>query len=297
MCEYPTSSGMLDLDEVMPPFRWVGALDADGVATTLDLGEFHCNPEYDQYRAMILLVSAGWCSACPDYIRMLDGMSESLMEQGVLIAYLEVETADFDPADSHEAKEFIDGLIMDGPGFRIGDADNTEANVVRSLVRQFPSAYFIRRSDMKIVADQSRSIYTIDFGALAGNPEGTWTPMEPPFVSMCTQEETGEPNDAIVTARPITVEEGEVMGGICTDPPNDFYAVNLEGPWRFDLYTNYTMMRQDINLRLWTLAGERVGGSNQRSNHDWVDYEGPAVIEVYGEHSASDVYRVSLTAR
>jgi hypothetical protein len=172
-------------------------------------------------------------------------------------------------------------------------------NTVRTLVSQFPSAYFIRRRDMQITADQSRSIYTIDWPALAQNPEGTWTPHEPPFAANCApaDEEMGEPNDSIAMARTIMPGDGEISGGICADPPNDFYRVDLAGPWRFDLFTDFILNRQNLDLRLWTLEGERIGGSDQRSNHDWVDYHDSAVVEVYGDHSASDTYRVSLTPR
>src|SRR5688500_14330069 len=34
-CTYPESSGRLELGETMPPMRWNGVLDADGVASDL----------------------------------------------------------------------------------------------------------------------------------------------------------------------------------------------------------------------------------------------------------------------
>jgi hypothetical protein len=293
-CEYPPSSGMLAQNEIMPPFVWNGAL-LDDEARTLDLEEFYCSSEYDRYESLVLLVSAGWCSACPEYIRGLDGMSSTLEANGTLIAYLEVETAAFDPATSPAAKEFIDGLIMDGPGYRIGDADNTMPNTVRGLVSQFPSAYFVRRRDMSIVADQAASIYVIDFGALSANPDGAWEPVRPPFMADCTtaDEEPGEPNDTRETAMALPADT-EIMGGICADGP-DWYRVDLEGAWRFDLYLDNFM--GDLNLNLYNDAGERIGGSNQRANHDWVDFEGPAWVEVYGQDRASNVYRVSVSPR
>lgn len=295
-CAYPASSGMLTLGEVMPPFRWNGVLDPDGVAQDLDIREFYCDARYDRYRGMILIVGAGWCAACPEYIRNVDAMAGAFEENGILLAYLEVETADFEPATSMDAKEFIDGLIMDGPGLRMGDADNTMTSAVRNLVTQFPSAYFIRRRDMQITADQSRSIYTIDWPTVAADPEAPWMPTEPPFVASCgmADEESGEPNDSFETARTITPDGVEVMGGICADPPSDFYRIDVAGAWRFDLYTN--VFEGDINLRLWSDTRERIGGSDQRSNHDWIDYMGPAWVEVYGHQRASNVYRVTLTA-
>ena len=84
------------------------------------------------------------------------------------------------------------------------------------------------------------------------------------------------------------------MGGICM-PGSDFYRVDIAGPWRLDLYTDF--FDGDLNLRLRTLEGDRIGGSSQRSNHDWIDYAGPALVEVYGEQNASTTYRMTLTAR
>ncbi len=293
-CEYPTFSGELGLGEVVPDWRWQNAQRWDGSTTTIDLEEFFCSPEYDDYSSLVLVISAGWCPACPEYIRAIDEMSGALEDAGAMILYVEVETADFDPATSVDAAAFLNPIIADGPGLRIGDADNAQPNSLRTLVRQMPSGYFIRRRDMTIVADQSQSIYRIDYGTLAADPEQTWTPMPPPFVGNCgpADEEAGEPNDDLASATPITFD-GEVTGGICAEG-GDWYRVDEAGPWRFDLYTDFLMHREDLNLRLYTTEGERIGGSSQRSNHDWIDYEGPAYVEVYGQENDSQTYRVTL---
>ena len=203
-------------------------------------------------------------------------------------------TGQLEPATSAEAATFINGLIMDGPGLRAGDADNTEPSAVRGLVSRMPSGYFIRRRDMRIVADQKESIYQIDFGGLAADPEQEWVPMPPPFMANGgpADEESGEPNDAIAQATPISMG-GEVTGGVCAEG-SDFYRIDEAGPWRFDLFSEFLMTREDLNLRLFTTGGERIGGSTQRSNHDWIDYSGPAVIEVYGFENDSATYRVAL---
>ncbi|MCB9595787.1 MAG: thioredoxin family protein [Sandaracinaceae bacterium] len=293
-CEYPTFSGQLGLGEVMPNWTWQNVQAWDGTTSTLDLGEFFCSSDYDQYSSIVLVISAGWCPACPEYIRAIDSMSRQLEDAGALVLFVEVETADFDPATSADAATFINGIIADGPGLRIGDADNTQPSAVRGLVQRMPSGYFIRRRDMVIVADQKQSIYQIDYAGLAADPEQTWTPMPPPFVGNCgpADEEASEPNDDLATAQVITFG-GEVTGGVCAEG-GDFYRIEEAGPWRFDLFTEFLMTREDLNLNLYTSAGERIGGSTQRSNHDWIDYEGPAVIEVYGMDNDSATYRVTL---
>jgi hypothetical protein len=290
-CVYPEASGRLGVGETIPPFRWNGVRTEIGETTDFDLRDFHCSSRYDAYDSVVLVVGAGWCSACPAYIRGVDAMSSRLLDEGAMILYLEVETADFEPATSVDAAAFVDGLIMDGPGLRMGDADNTIPSAVRPLVSQMPSAYFIRRRDMRIVADQKDSIYVIDFPGLAADPEQTWTPTPPPFEARCTaaDEEPGEPNDTREDASPIAWEE-EIAGGLCAEG-SDFYFVDRTGPWRFSLYS--TVFDGNLDLRLYDRAGSRIGGSTQASNHDWVDYDEPAYVEVYGE---SNTYRVTLVA-
>jgi hypothetical protein len=192
---------------------------------------------------------------------------------------------------------YINDLIMDGPGLRMGDADNTQPNSVRGLVSRMPSGYFIRRRDMRIVADQKESIYQIPFDMLAADPEQEWIPTPPPFIANCgpADEEPSEPNDSIEQAQRI-IFDGEVIGGVCAQA-SDFYRIDETGPWRFDLYSEFLTTRQDLNLRLFTSEGERIGGSTQRSNHDWIDYMGPALIEVYGFENNSATYRVTLGAQ
>src|SRR5688572_3397421 len=77
-CDYPASSGMLALGETMPPFRWNGVLDADGVASDFDLREFHCSPDYGSYQFMVLVVGAGWCAACPEYLRNTNMVADEI---------------------------------------------------------------------------------------------------------------------------------------------------------------------------------------------------------------------------
>ncbi len=291
-CEYPEFSGALGLGDVMPSWRWTGVRNDLGDVVDFSLEDFYCSPEYDRYSSIVLVVSAGWCSACPEYIRNTNAMSTAIEDAGGLIIYLEVETASFEPATSEAAETFINGLIDDGAGLRMGDADNSEPSAVRPLVSQMPSAYFIRRRDMVIVASQEETIYTLDWPGLAADPEQDWVPTPPPFVAECgaSDEEASEPNDAIEQAGGIADGE-EVMGGVCAEAP-DFYRVDLDTPWRFDLYSD--IFTGDLNLRLYTLDGERIGGSTQRSNHDWIDYDAPAYVEVYGFESASGTYRVTL---
>jgi thiol-disulfide isomerase/thioredoxin len=305
-CDYPEFSGDLHFGETLPTFGWRNAMRPDGSFFEFTAADFHCSSEYDGYTSMILMVSAGWCSACPAYIDMLNGMAADLEAQGVLVVYVEVETANFLPADSRDAAEYIDDCIAPDEfegNLRIGDSENLgeDDELLRPKVTTFPSAYFVRRRDMRITADQGATTFVIDFGSLAADPEQEWMPVLPPFEAHCGpgDEEAGEPNDDFGQAG--LIEPGvEITGGVCTEA-SDFYQVTLDGPWRFDLYQDLFTMPDpelyDVNLRLWGPDMSRIGGSNVRGNHDWVDWMGPAFVEVYGEQRASGTYRVSLSHR
>ncbi|MEM1418808.1 MAG: hypothetical protein AAGH15_28190 [Myxococcota bacterium] len=304
LCEYPTFTGQLGPGETFPNLSYSGVLDVDGSTLDFTLEEFFCDPVFDVYDSLIVVVSAGWCSACPDYIARMNAQALDLAAAGALLAYIEVETSSFEDATSEDAAEFIDECVSPDEfvaGLRIGEADRTSEVGIRNAVRQFPSAYFIRRRDMQIVADQAASPFTLDFRGLAADPEQEWVPFTPPFMAQCgpADEEPSEPNDTFETATPLG-PEAEIEGGVCADGP-DFYFVDRPGEWRFDLYQRLFPPMEgvdsralDLDIRLWSTDGERIGGSNQFANNDFVRWAGPAYVEVYGEGGRSGTYRVRV---
>jgi hypothetical protein len=301
-CTYPLFDLPPGPGEIFPDLAWSGILAADGSEMDLDLAEFYCNPEYlPEYDSLMVVVSAGWCSACPDYVRYANEVAPQLEAAGTLLMFVEVETAEFSPATSQDTANYLTSVLQGAPfngGLRIGEADSTGGLNLRGLVSQFPSGYFVRRRDMVIVADESASQFRLDMPALAADPEQDWEPSLPPFVANCgpEDEEAGEPNDDLASATPIAIDE-EIPGGVCAEA-SDFYRVDHEGRWVFSmvqqLFTSENPAARNLDLRLYTLDGERVGGSNALANIDSVAFEGPAIVEVFGDGRTSGLYEARL---
>lgn len=302
-CDYPAHTGALRFGETFPPFGWRNAVDETGARRDFLVRDFFCSEAYDAYDSMIVVVTAGWCSACPSYVQRVNELAPQLEANGALLVFVEAETATFQGATSSDAVDWIDGAIAPADfesGLRIGDFESVDENLIRYRVSAFPSAYFVRRRDMRIVADQGSTQFQLDLVSLSSNPEQSWAPSMREFESNCTaaDEEPGEPNDTIDQATPLA-PGAEVSGGVCAPAP-DYWAVDVEGPWRLDLFQSLTVLEdpdaQNVDLRLYDAAGDRVGGSNVRGNNDFVEFEGPAFVEAYGVQNASGVYRVLLTA-
>ncbi len=301
LCAYPEFSGQLQIGETFPNLAYTNVLDVDGSTLDFSFEDFFCDDAFDAFESVFVVVSAGWCSACPDYLAATNSVAGQLAAEGSLLVYIEVETADFEDATAEDAAAFIDRSVAPETfiaGLRTGEADRTSEAGIRQSVRQFPSAYFVRRRDMQIVADQAATPFRLNFTALAADPEQAWEPVRPPFMAQCgpSDEEAGEPNDTFETASPVEVGT-DVEGGVCMDGP-DFYFVDRPGPWRFDLFqslfTEPEPASRNVDLRLWSVDGERLGGSNAIANNDAVEWQGPAYVEVYGENGRSGTYRVSL---
>lgn len=301
-CDYPEHSGALRFGETFPPFGWRNAVDETGTSQEFLVEDFFCDEAYDAYDSMLVVVTAGWCGACPAYVQRVNDLAPQLEQNGTLLVFVEAETAAFEGATSADAVQWIDGVIAPAQfesGLRIGDFESVDENLIRYRVSAFPSAYFVRRRDMRIVADQGSTQFQLDLVSLSADPEQNWSPSMREFEPNCTaaDEEPGEPNDSIEDATPL--EAGvELSGGICA-PGSDFFAVDAEGVWRLEMFQSLTMLEnpdaQNVDLRLYDADRNRVGGSNVRGNQDFVEWEGPGYVEAHGVQNSSGTYRMMLT--
>ncbi|MEO1273418.1 MAG: hypothetical protein AAFX99_35480, partial [Myxococcota bacterium] len=180
-CMYPENTGLIAKGKVMPRLWWDDAQLPDGSSATFDLQAFHCDPAYDAYSVVIVVVSAGWCPACPDYIRYVGGQAEQLEAAGALLLFVETELADGTPATGPDADAHITELIDAGKGIRVGDGTTQpEARTVyrAPLIGGFPAGFVVRRSDMLIIADQSESQYYLPFEEIAREPDRGIPPVD-----------------------------------------------------------------------------------------------------------------------
>jgi len=303
-CTYPSGNTDLRLGGVAPNLSWQGLYDETGAQLDFSLEAFHCDSAYDDYDTIAFVVGTGWCPNCPAYFRRVANTGQQLQAEGGLVVYLEAEDRSSQPGPNEYAQRHVDQMIGSSPGLRAGDGDTTPRMAINrsALVRFYPTAFVIRRSDMRIIADQGSANGTLDFVAIARNPEHDWSngQLPPPFTSNCgpSDEEMYEPNDQYSQAAPIGA--GTFQGGICADAP-DFYRIDHAGSWTVDL--DFRHATGDIDLYVWDPQSQAIlrDGSNNKvgSNSDTDDERysgnGPTTLRIEGYRSASAPYTLTLT--
>jgi hypothetical protein len=224
----------------------------------------------------------------------------------MLIVYIEAEDQSGTPATHEFANEFITGIIGEGrPGIRLGDGETLPAprTLIQSpVVQSFPSGWVVRRSDLNVIASQHASQYLLPFVQIAADPNsGEWngTPVIEPNCGPEDEEEYEGSNDDPRSA-PVIAPGATFDGGICAIGP-DYYKIDIEGPWRADV--NFQHSIGDLDLYLWDLqAGDiakdennRPIGSDSITDNESLEWEGPAVIMIFGYDNETTTYNFSLT--
>lgn len=301
-CNYP-SGGSIQVGGTMPALSWQTAVAADGSVTPLVLEDVHCGRTASTPSVIIFVVGAGWCSACPSYIRNVNSQAADIEAAGGMIVWVEAEDSRNRPASSSYADSYITNLVGRDHGLRIGDADtlpNARALYNAPLLRVFPSAFVVRTSDMKIIVDQQSSRSILPYVRIAQNPNGDWSnPNQPPPSNNCgpNDEETYEPNDT--PAQASTISPGTFSGGICNGAP-DYFRVNLTGTWQLDLTFRHSV--GDLDVYVWDEArdaaleinGNKVGSESYTDNESFT-HSGPALVRVHGYNGASAPYTLTLS--
>jgi hypothetical protein len=287
----------------MPNVSWPVAYKGDGTQVPFSLEEAHCSEAYANKTIIIFDVGAAWCVPCTEYSRELNQRAAAIEAAGAIIVYVEAETTSYQLADTDYANEHLNRILGNGPGFRVGDADTqpTAGTFYNSpLTTQFPTAFVVRTSDMKVIADQAAWNNMLPYAQIALHPDEDWTnPNRPPSVSNCgpNDEERGEPNNSSQTATP--VQAGSFNAGIC-DAEADYFQVDHPGDWRLDLRFSHAI--GDIDVFVWntqaneplTVNGQEVG-SDSGDDDESFTHSGPAVIRVFGYQGASAPYVFELT--
>ncbi len=264
-CRYPKSTtgewnNLLAVGSVIPPIFWEKAYSARlgmNLEGKLDLKEIYCGGnqgEYQSVQTINLILTAGWCPACPDYLRAVDALNPDLEINGGLLIYVDVQNDDYVPATTAFAAEHLNRLLGRTSGYYVGDKDSKPASAFFNdspTIDAFPSAFVIRRSDMMIISSQgeNRDAGMLPFIDMAQNPNQDWREiMPPPFENQCGDQadEASEPNNEPAQAAQINMM-GDYMGGICSEGP-DYYLIDLMGPWTATLTFDPSMADLDIYL-------------------------------------------------
>lgn len=292
-CAYPSgATGRMAMGQVISPYSWRTAYREDGTRLAFDLTTFHCEPEWDRYTAVLFVVGAAWCSNCPDYERAVAALGLGAL--GTLVVFLESQNESYESATSEEARATIDRTVGSAPGLRIGEADNTMPDAIGSQTSTVPTGYFVRRSDMRILAADNELGTTPPWDEMAAAPEMDWVSRlrggGGGSGAPCT-EESLEPDDSRGAAAPIA--PGTFSGGICGSD-DDYFQVSLAGSWRVDLRTRYS--DGDLDLFVLDASGAAVVTSDSADDDESVSYTGPATVRIVGYAGARAPYTLTLVS-
>lgn len=302
-CTYPPA-GNLSLGGVMPNLEWPDAYDESGQSVGFSLEDFHCDPEYDRYNIVAFVISAGWCGACPQYLDSLAPQLAAIEQAGGKVVFVEAEDRSYNPVDSREANGYFNRHINNGPAFRVGGGSSTPQRAISQsgFIRSFPSAFAVRRSDMRVIAELRSTPGGFNLPAIAREPDRDWGAGTGQNTPRCgaNDEEPSEPNNTAATAGALRAGDS-FDGGIC-DQSMDFYEVNHAGNWQLDLAFSHA--EGDIDVYVWDPAtnralqqnGQNVGSDSGDDNESFT-HQGNAIIGVLGYRGATARYRLTLTAR
>ncbi|GEM_PF-2183499 len=186
ICRYPetfNNLGMVDdcadnnagtaCDEAdtPPPYAWNTGVMADGTEGSFNMEEWYCDEESDEVAVLIVLV-ATWCGYCPDYLSRVDNIAGVFEAMGGRIIYV-VE----DPTDVTGALNYVNNYIgANSLGLRVSDQhtkwiyddgameEDKPGTIGGSPSRTgVPTAFIVKRDDLKVIATQGASQYYLDF--------------------------------------------------------------------------------------------------------------------------------------
>jgi thiol-disulfide isomerase/thioredoxin len=306
-CVYPDPTGRsfntnLTLNTVIPPIKWVTAYSAmDGSTSEFSMEEIYCSDDYSWVKTITFMVTAGWCTACPAYMREVADLSDDLLDAGGIVVYVEVQDTEGAPADGAFAQEHLSAMLGSTNGYFVGDMETeplTRFFGRSSAIEAFPDAYVVRRSDMMVMTslNLNRQAGVLPFVEIAQDPTADWSmitaPPPPPFESICEDgdDEVSEPNDDPMSAG--ALEPGVHSGGICNEN-SDYYSIETEGGWRFRI--EFSHNESDIDIAAFEPgAREPSSVSNGYEDVEELTGTGPAVILVRSYTNTSTLYTVTL---
>ena len=306
-CSYPEPSGTtgfntrLEIGTVMPPLRWDRGYSAvSGEEVPVSLEQIYCSDEFSWVKTVNILITAGWCSACPSYLRAVSELNPELEDEGGLLIYIEVENEEGDSASSSFAQRFLSRLLGSTPGYFVGDI---ETKPVPRFFKQspaieaFPDAYVVRKSDMTLISSQNlnRSVGMLPFVAMAQDPTQDWSTIQPPpFESICVDgdDEPSEPNNTVEEAG--SLEPGVHSAGICDENP-DFFSTNVAGNWKLRIEFSHAEADLDLfHLNPADPDGQAIAVSNGTDDFEEITGSGPALFGILSYTRTSTLYTITF---
>ena len=305
-CRYPeiVDEG-IGYEKTVKDLYWRNAFQIGGAEQVdLDLFDVACDPAFEGVDTIALVLVAEWCQYCPNELRYIDSIAEEFEAEGGMVVVVTVQDNFGEPASPQVSKDFVSQFI-DAPNvYVVGDGDTSPRAYINNLrtINAFPSAFAIRTSDMKVIADQSMSQSYLPFVEIARDPDADWSnPPAPqvPFDNKCSagDEEASEPNNDPDTSAAIGA--GVYAGGIC-DTFADMYSVTVDGPWTATM--RYSNDVGDLDMQVLDIAtGRPVSGpdgnpviSQDTTGTEVLQFTGPGLLVIYGYNQASGAYELTI---
>jgi hypothetical protein len=302
-CAYPEGAPSDILwDDTFPNIYWSTAFNTDGAEMSFGLEDVHCSPEWSGVSAVFFVISAGWCPNCPAYVDALTRQKEEIEAAGGRMVFVEVQDTSYQPGRAADGVEWLEshgfGLPFITVGDKPGEIDPPRIFNESPMVVAFPSTIVVRRSDMRIIADQMRSGYYLPFSLIAQYPDLDWSDPDNVVVQTCQpgQDEASEPNNRPFQAGDL--EAGVLEGGIC-DSEVDYFDISVEGRYRLTLEFDEKLSDLDIYVydaqtaRPLEVDGVPVG-SYGGTGVETFEHAGRATIRIEGSRNRTASYRLTL---
>jgi hypothetical protein len=284
-CTYPSAGPLNGVGDVLTPMTFT-AID-DGAPLEVDLEDVYCN---SNYRSVVFVMTTEWCPSCPSYMSALTSEVDAIEANDALLVLVSLEDRFYAEPDSAAADDYFGNYFSQGA--RVGAGVLDPNGVLDDMWNQVPNGFVVRTSDMKVIAHQQASNYTLDYVGMTADPERDWGngagggDAEP--VCAEGEDEASEPNDALGQAAVPS------NGAICSSDP-DWYEVTLTGDWRAEL--TFSHAAGDLDIELTNASGQRVSVAESADDDETLDGSGPGFLRVYGYNGATGPYGLSVSAR
>ncbi len=307
-CVYPEWTDDVGVGKVMPPFAWSRAIEGRNQLNGFSALEIFCDPSWADVDTVFFVVVPEWIPWLWEYVAYVDALSQQIKDVGGRVVFVGAQTKDGGLIGLGKTQRMLAQATPQGSGIRVAEADSVGGLrlIDTGAIRHLPSAFAVRRRDMRIIASQSlRSTNHLPYVEIAIDSQRDWSEPEPPTVvatlpSNCEEgsDEAYEPNDSPDDAASIGF--GQFEGGVC-EQNGDFYFINVDGPWRLTLEFRHAVGDLDVVLfrdgqPVVKACGELLGATSSDDN-ERLDWEDPITVLVYGYEGATAPYTLSVEAR
>ncbi|MGC6418380.1 MAG: hypothetical protein ACON3Z_14755 [Bradymonadia bacterium] len=305
-CMYPEWGADIGLGRVMPPFEWSNASENGQSIGGFSAMDIFCQPSWDDVETIVFVVVPEWIPWLYEYTAYVDALSPQIEEAGGRVVFVGAHTLQGQPIGLNATQLMLAESTPQGSGVRVGEGNSSFGLRLMDtpLVNHLPSAFVVRRSDMRVIATQTaRGAEHLPYVEIAQAPDADWSNPGPATIiptlpSNCPEggDEDLEPNDFPEQASRIGA--GRIRGGVC-ERRGDFYYVDIQGPWRFELSFSHAIGDLDvILLRNGQPIADGRGqpaGAQSSTDDEVFDWQGPVMVYIYGYDGATAPYRLTIS--